>query len=77
MMVGSSGLDPWVSSLCQSVSSFAAGVDILPDRSRSGRYLAESIESRLDLAGFGGFQVTLRRKSKNIAGICKFLSKNL
>ena len=77
MMVGSSGLDPWVSSLCQSVSSFAAGANILPNRSRSGRYLAESIKSRLDLDGFGGFQVALRRKSKNIASICKFLSENL
>ena len=33
--------------------------------------------SRQDLVGSSGFQVALHQKSKNIAGICKFLLENL
>ena len=33
--------------------------------------------SRQDLVGSSGFQLALHQKSKNIAGICKFLSENL
>ena len=70
--------------MCQSVSSFSAGAEILPDPARSGRYLVGSVESGLDLdeispdlTGSGGFHVDLSRKSKNIAGISHFLSKIL
>ena len=37
------------SGLCLSVSGFAAGAEISPDPARSGRYLAGSVESELDL----------------------------
>ena len=67
--------------MCRSVSGFFAGDEILPDPTRSGRYLVGSVESGLDLdeispdlTGSGGFRVDLSRKSKNIAGISHFSS---
>ena len=70
--------------MCRLVSGFSADAEILPDLARSGRYLAGSVESRLDLdeispdlAGSGGFHVDRSRKSKNIAGISHFLSEIL
>ena len=73
LMVGSSGSGPSGFGLCRfgfgfrrQFRYFAAGADISPNRSRSGRYLAGSVESGVDLAGSGGFQVDLRRKIKNI-----------
>ena len=70
--------------MCRSVLGFSADAEILPDPARSGRYLAGSVESRLDLdeispdlAGSGGFHVDRSRKSKNIACISHFLSEIL
>ena len=70
--------------MCRSVSGFSAGAEILPDPTRSGRYLVRSVESGLDLNEIspdlirsGGFHVDLSRKSKNIAGISHFLSEIL
>ena len=70
--------------MCRSVSGFSAGAEILPDSARSGRYLAGSVESGLDLdeispdlTGSGGFHVDRSRKSKNIASISHFLSEIL
>ena len=70
---------------------FVVGADIWPDRSRSGRYLARSIDSgldldeiSLDLTKSSGFHVALCWKIKNIVGSSglqwisrSFLSKNL
>ena len=54
--------------MCQSVSSFSAGAEILPDPARSSRYLVGSVESGLDLdeispdlTGSGGFHVLVGR----------------
>ena len=66
--------------MCRSVSSFSVGAKILPDPTRSSRYLVGSVKSGLDvdeissdLIGSDEFHVDLSRKSKNIAGISHFL----
>lgn len=47
MMVGLSGSSP--SGLCPSISNLVVSANISPDWSRTGRYLAGSVESGLDL----------------------------
>ena len=73
-MVGLFGSSPSIFGFRRRCWNFAGSSEIWPIFGWIRRIWTRSWRN---IAGFGGFQVELHRKSKNITGICHFLSEYL